>query len=776
MACFMIKLTKLVLMGKAAIILIFLFCPMIFLGQDNNSPQKLLSRLAQSPDDTNRVVLLQELCLFYIRKPNEDPHDLDSAILLAQQSEDLSRKINYQKGMGDSYRYRFYAMNERGRPAEAKEFIQRAIDVYKKNNYYTELGESYHALGTCYSIEDEQKLKTRIQHEENALESYLKTGNLLDQAGSYRQLGELYMIAEDMPNSIRNLKQSLTFYQQANYRELQGIYDLVSQYYRVVGNFDESVKYGLLAIKTAESVGDTSLQMCTLYNHLALSYYVFNDFSASKYYFLQALAVAKRYNDGASINIITPNAAMALNRLKQGEDAIRLLEETKKSHPPKSLNESVAYDYMFVMSNLGLNRIESARPYASNLLRRDGISGISGANYRRMYSGIIEFCLADKNYNKAGLYLEKLGGRPDLEIKERVNIENWAFKIDSVTGNHISAIRHYQRYKALNDSAFNESKTRQIEQLKIAYETEKKDQELQIKEKNIQLLTNEKDLQQVILGKARLTKNLILIGTLLLLLLFLLLYSRYRLKQRAHLELENKQRLINDKNEKLQKLVHEKEWLLKEIHHRVKNNLHTVMSLLNSQSAYLKDEAAMTAIRDSRNRVNSMSLIHQKLYQSDNLATIDMGDYIREMTQYLKESYQKESGVRFSIAVDPLKLDVTQAVPLGLVLNEAITNAIKYAFPDNDGRIDISLKAQEDGNYLLTVADDGIGLPPDFDRLKLQSLGMSLMQGLSEDIDGKFELLSGRGTTIRITFCPAKTFREKFNLDEPSSPQSTSIA
>jgi two-component sensor histidine kinase len=137
----------------------------------------------------------------------------------------------------------------------------------------------------------------------------------------------------------------------------------------------------------------------------------------------------------------------------------------------------------------------------------------------------------------------------------------------------------------------------------------------------------------------------------------------------------------------------EKEWLMKEIHHRVKNNLQIVISLLSTQSNYIDNDIAYNAIRESQHRMQAISLIYQKLYQSENLARVDIRSYIAELVTYLRESFDTDPRIRFELDIVPLDLEVTRAVPLGLILNEAITNAIKYAFPDErTGKISICLK------------------------------------------------------------------------------------
>jgi two-component sensor histidine kinase len=267
------------------------------------------------------------------------------------------------------------------------------------------------------------------------------------------------------------------------------------------------------------------------------------------------------------------------------------------------------------------------------------------------------------------------------------------------------------------------------------------------------LLTKQDELQKSKLQQGVILRNISLAVVALLIIIMALLYNRYRLKQRTNQKLEWQQREIAKQNNSLHHLLNEKEWLLKEIHHRVKNNLQIVMSLLNSQSAYIDNEPALTAIHDSQHRVHAMSLIHQKLYNSENVSSIDMSFYIRELVSYLRDSFNTGQRIRFEYEIEPLELDVSQAVPLGLILNEAITNSIKYAFPDNrDGVIHISLSNTARHHYLLTVSDNGVGMPAHFTGTKPGSLGMSLMMGLSEDLDGKFAVENNNGTVIKISF------------------------
>lgn len=260
-------------------------------------------------------------------------------------------------------------------------------------------------------------------------------------------------------------------------------------------------------------------------------------------------------------------------------------------------------------------------------------------------------------------------------------------------------------------------------------------------------------LQQNELKNATFLRNSMIVFLFLLLIILGLLYKSFKFKKKTNKMLELQQNVITQKNTSLENLVMEKEWLLREIHHRVKNNLHMVVGLLASQIEFLKNEEAIQAINDSQNRIHSMSLIHQKLYQSENLSIIHMPSYLFELTEYLKDSYSIDKSVRFILDIDNFDLPLSHSIPIGLIFNEAVTNAIKYAFPDRkNGIINISLKLENDNSYTLICQDNGIGLPSGFDPFNNPSLGIKLMYGLSEDIKAKFAICGEKGTKIRVEF------------------------
>ncbi len=235
---------------------------------------------------------------------------------------------------------------------------------------------------------------------------------------------------------------------------------------------------------------------------------------------------------------------------------------------------------------------------------------------------------------------------------------------------------------------------------------------------------------------------MIIIASLLLLIILLLVITFQNNKK---------------KNRLLQKQNKEKEFLLKEIHHRVKNNLGIVSSLLSLQTAQIKDPKVKEEMGKSQNRVHSMSMIHQKLYQGKDLSVIEMKDYFNELGNHILNSFDADKKVQIIYDMKKIELDVDIAVPLGLIVNELLTNAFKYAFPNNTkGIITISLIEVKDQIFELKVSDNGVGNSKQ-DNTQSTGFGTQLISLLTKQLNGVYEKHNKNGTTISITFKVVKS-------------------
>jgi PAS domain S-box-containing protein len=225
--------------------------------------------------------------------------------------------------------------------------------------------------------------------------------------------------------------------------------------------------------------------------------------------------------------------------------------------------------------------------------------------------------------------------------------------------------------------------------------------------------------------------------------------------------------------ERIKASLKEKEVLLKEIHHRVKNNLQIISSLLNLQSGYIQDKQAGEMFKESRNRVKSMALVHEKLYQSKDLARIDFAEYVRHLTAHLLRSYGVNShAIALKVNAEKVLLDIDTAIPCGLIINELVSNALKHAFPPgSEGEIRVDLHAEADnpdgrGRLSLVVSDNGAGLPSQLDFRHTESLGLQLVSTLADQLEGTIELDRQEGTTFKILLHPYNGFASQGESDD----------
>jgi PAS domain S-box-containing protein len=205
--------------------------------------------------------------------------------------------------------------------------------------------------------------------------------------------------------------------------------------------------------------------------------------------------------------------------------------------------------------------------------------------------------------------------------------------------------------------------------------------------------------------------------------------------------------------EKIHASLLEKETMLKEIHHRVKNNLQVISSLLNMQATHVQDEKAREALRESMSRMRTMASIHTQLYQSPDLARIDYGLFIRDLIGNIRQSYGRAaSPVEIKVDAEEIRLGIDASIPCGLILNELVANALKHAFPEGkEGEINIRMRSA-DNRVALTVCDNGIGFPESIDLTNVKSLGLELVNILVRQMNGKIDMQAGGGTTWTVTF------------------------
>ncbi len=704
--------------------------------------------LQESKQDSNRIEILYKLGRTYLEQVYSDKKQylMDTAIDIFNHAIRLSDTLQLKNFRYESMLLEGEAYFVKENTAEGKKRFLEVVSIYHANRDIEREARTWFRMARKMNtpLENYSEIETCF---DKALKLYKQAHNVEREAAVRTYFADYLFVSGRSNLAEKQLMQALDLLHQIGNTKLSQAYLLLSMINRYRVSYEKSLFYATKCVENAELNKDTA-GIDMYYGELALVYDELGRTEESIYWYRKALEKRIEQKTDRVITFRTAGFLIRqLIKLRKSRDALVLIESVVAAYPPQTPFEKAIIEQNLAYCFDALKQYPKAEKYFLAMAEHYKQAPYYGEIISIANMDIGKFYLHLHQFEKAHTYLDTalahaLSGR----LSDRRELFLMLFTADSALGNYLSAIKNLQQYQVLNDSIFNDRKSKQIEELTMQYKTEKKEQ-------SIKLLEKEGRLQQNKLTQAQHTRSWILGAVVLLIIIVGLLVNYSRLKQRTNKKLQAQQREIEKKNGTLQHLVDEKEWLVKEIHHRVKNNFHIVQGLLGTQSGYLKSEEAINALADSRHRVQAMSLIHQKLYQSDSLSAINMADYIHELTNYLRDSLKSKQSIQFNLQVDPIELDLSHCIPLGLILNEAITNAIKYAFPGNrNGVINVLFKRTMQNHLMLVVSDNGIGIPKDFNIENPVSMGMRLMRGLSDDIDAKFYLSSREGTEIKLEF------------------------
>lgn len=461
---------------------------------------------------------------------------------------------------------------------------------------------------------------------------------------------------------------------------------------------DHSISYYQKALESFTLLKDT-LWMANVLNNIAIQHNVSMRNKEALDYFLQARQYYSYLGDSSMIAMLLSNTAEVYRFLGNYQEAIRLNEEYLNAYPKYHTIDVVANVHgSLARSYLALGRLDEALDHnrISTQIRKDN-------NFL--------FRLPN-NYETESMIYEK-------------------------KGNYRLALEAYKNFKAGQDSVLNTEKDERITHLITEYEVKEKDQE-------IKMLASQNELKTLRIEKSNRQKLAYGLGALCLLIFALALYYLLRLKSKTNIDLAEKNALIS-------KALAEKDILLREIHHRVKNNLQMISALLYLHGKSVDDSTAQEALMESQNRVQSMAMIHQNLYQDENLLGVSIQDYLDKLLSHLISSYNIEKNrITIHKKIKIPQLDVDTVIPLALIINELISNSLKYAFRDGRrGEISIFLEQDETG-IKLEVSDDGIGLPEHFAVETSSNFGLKLINILSDRLGATWTTHSGNGTRMTL--------------------------
>ncbi len=600
-----------------------------------------------------------------------------------------------------------------------------------------------------------QMAKLRLDGLTSALDQYRLLGDTGNQVNTLMDIAYQRFAGGDEKGSEACALQSLRLQKAWSFPDAEYTNDLLAYLRDFLGDNAGGLQYAMASLEAVESTKDRFFepQACA---RMALNYKQLNDVSAAEVWYGRALHTALEQGDIEVLYLVLENTATYQLNLGLDSSMPHLLQHLLKTKPPSTLKEiqlaNMALGNCYVV--LGDYTV-AQRYYLAAFKLDEQVSAMKGGmKSAYVLERLGEISRRLKEYSISKAYLLALLSPAYAKVISQHELyrtyEN-LHRVDSALGNFPSAYHYLTLAKRLSEKIFTEAQTKQMIDLNVKYQTLEREKLLQASEAKRQLEA-QKDAN---------TRKLFYGGFALLGLLITMIYIRYYNNKRKNRQLREQKKEIDTQNEILHELndkqtvlLEEKEWLLREIHHRVKNNLQIIASLLSAQSEFLSDRTALRVMADSQHRVKAMSIIHQKLYNSQNLSTIDMAEYIGDLVLYLRDSYDLQRRVIFNLDIAKIRLDVSKAVPVGLVLNEAITNAFKYAFADgDDARISIRLTTAQN-MITLEISDNGRGLPEGIASPESNSFGMILMKGMAEDLEGSFSISSGPGTTVTINFRP----------------------
>lgn len=629
--------------------------------------------------------------MFSQEESNKLAHAIDSLILNIDSLPSDKEKISNLSGFAGKYRY----------VADTKKLLDKALEISIQSKQNEYLAHSYYAFGNYYYFNSE--LDSALIYNEKA-NAYLKDGELpFLKAKVLNSKGTILRKKGNVVLAISTMLES---------KDLMDHIDTLS--------FTDAEKHQFKG------------QNLVLNNSLANFYNQMEDYDTALIYYDNAYEAAIKLKAIVNAGVIISNKGESLLNSGQIEEAIKASERGKelkiqgKAHPRLIANSDLNIGLAYSKSGEDIKAMKFLNIahdyYLNNNL--DGRLALA-LNYRG------ELFLKQEQYLEA---------KNDCEQSKKLAIEqsdlesyrnscDCLYKAYKQLNLFEKSLENHELYLKTKDSLFSEKNIKKQTQLEMQYAF-KEEQELQ----KLEAEKNEKQ-RKLYLGIA-------ISGVLITSLLGFLYY-----KNRS----KNKQLAIQ--KQLLEKTVGEKNMLLKETHHRVKNSFQIVSGLLFLQSANMKDKAASKALKETQNRINSMAVLHQKLYKQDHTSGIDCKDYITALMTDIFSSYSIPN-IDKKLTVDPIIMDIEVVTSLGLIINELVTNSLKYAFSDAQSHcyIEISLK-KCNGNVVLEVIDNGIGFSDE--NNEKDTLGLSLVKDLSEKISGKisFESLQNthpKGTKVVI--------------------------
>lgn len=574
---------------------------------------------------------------------------------------------------------------------------QKGLQVAQHSKYRLWSGNLMQSIGICYDYKN--NMDSCLYYLNAAIDVFRQHKRIDNESHALADVAFAYFARGNYELTLRNHLASLELRKQFGNEKFIAIsYGNIGLVYRVKKDYKKALAYYRLALGY-QIKNNNIQQQITNYINISSAYQNNKQYDSAYYFAKKGLEVSLPLQHSDDLLSCKLNMASALIGMNKTADAQSLLNEIESDKALSNM-QSNKIGFYFAGSELylKLKLPQRALQYATK-----GLAFATSINRKEpmmaFYEKMASACNAMNNYKQAYIYADSA--------------------------------------KIISDTLLNEENLRQVNEMSTVYETVEKT-------KQIDKLTLENSLSIAEATSRKKERNYFIISSILFLVLTAVAYK-------AYVSNKKKREKLDEQNHIIEKQLAEKEVLLREIHHRVKNNLQIVSSLLSLQSNYIKDETALSAVLDGKNRVESMGLIHQNLYQEANLAVVDIQSYISNLCDNLFASYNiQPEKISLLKQIEKVNLDVDTVIPLGLIINELVTNCLKYAFVNKQKGV-IHIRLYERENQLsLCVHDDGVGLPADFDSKNKKSFGYRMIQAFLQKLKGSIHIYTDNGTKVDV--------------------------
>ncbi len=556
----------------------------------------------------------------------------------------------------------------------------------------------------------------------------------------------------------------------------------LAQYDEAIALFEEGAVLSKVAGDLAEEA------FCIM--DIGIAYIYLSGREKALEYFLDALKIAERSEDKNAIGNVKNSIGQIYYEQEKYPETRQMMEESLELALDID-NPILISDCNFYLSRVALHNHQFQRALELNAqsLAIDSLQGnLRGLAHKHVLNGDIylksnQLDKATNSYDIARQFTERLQDKEQtlslvlirlgkaatqhgrtqqaikflkdaIDVAQQGQLLYWEYEAYenlaqayAQSGAYQLAYDYHQKYAQVKDSVVTSDRDKNFNQLQAQFEDEKKKAEIARLSNESIIQQQQIDLQQSEAAQKAQQTALLLAVLLAVIVVTIVLWILFRNKTRSNEQLALQKGQIEQQNE-------QKEVLLKEIHHRVKNNLQVISSLLSLQSHNIEDQTALSAVKEGQNRVKSIALIHQKLYQHEDISRVDFYEYVTELIYHLRSTFRTTSEVDIEVDTHDLTLDIDTAVPLGLIVNELVSNSFKYAFQGKEeGKIKIELSGTEDNldRLHLSVADDGVGIPNGIDIENTDSLGLKLVRMLCTQLDGEMTYSNGQGSRFDLT-------------------------